>query len=163
MSLKGTKSTVSYFISREFLSTAHKFPFIQKEENLAVSRQKEGDYNKSLRHGNSEPENPHSIEITDIRGRVLRGKKVELVKRPFCLAVCASIIIEFPRYKKNSTHFILSGVGETQAELLEEKERFMQFLLLSLKLFLGAREGLTGGTSSSPPLLFLMESLIRRR
>lgn len=62
-----------------FYPTAHKSPFICKEENLAVSRQKEGDYNKSLRHGNSVSENPCTTEITDIRDRVLRGKNVELV------------------------------------------------------------------------------------
>lgn len=163
MSLKGTKSTVSYFISRAFLSTAHRFPFIQKEENLAVSRQREGGYKKSLRHGNSESENPHSIEITDIRGRVLRGKKVELVKRPLSSSLCFHHYRVLLLYKKNSTNFILSGVGKAWAQLLGEKERFMQLLLLSLKLFLGASEGLTGGTSSSPPLLLLMESLIRRR
>lgn len=132
-----------------------------------MSRQKEGDYNKSLRHGSSVSENPHSIEITDIIDRVLRGKIVELVKRLLCLAVYAFIIQVPSLYKKfhDTTHFILSGVVEAQAQLLEEKERsiFMQFLLLSLKLFLGACEGLTGGTSSSPPLLFLMESLISRR
>lgn len=83
-----------------------------------MSRPKEGDYNKSLRHGNSLSENPHSIEITDIRVRVLRGKKVELVKRPLCLAVYASIIRVPLLYKKchDTTHFILSGVLEAQAQ-----------------------------------------------
>lgn len=171
MSLKGTKSTVSCFIPRAFFfhdgfsPTAQKSPFIQKEENLAVSRQKEED--KSLRYGDSVFETLHSIEITDIRARVLRGKKVELVKRPLCRAVSASIISVPSLYKKfyDTTHFILSGVVEARAQLLEEKERsiFMQFLLVSLKLFLDASERLIGGTSSSPPLLVLIESLIRRR
>lgn len=170
MSLKGTKSTVSCFIPRAFFfhdgfsPTAQKSPFIQKEENLAVSRQKE---DKSLRYGDSVFETLHSIEITDIRARVLRGKKVELVKRPLCLAVSASIISVPSLYKKfyDTTHFILSGVVEAREQLLEEKERsiFMQFLLVSLKLFLDASEVLIGGTSSSPPLLVLIESLIRRR
>lgn len=83
-----------------------------------MSRPKEGDYNKSLRHGNSLSENPHSIEITDIRVRVLRGKKVELVKRPLCLAVYASIIKVPLLYKKchDTTHFTLSGVLEAQVQ-----------------------------------------------
>lgn len=112
-----------------------------------------------MRHGNSVPKNPHSIEITDFIDGVLRGKKVELVY--------ASIIRVPSLYKKfhDTTYFILSGIVEARVQLLEEKGKsiFMQFLLLSSKLSLGASEEFTGGTSSSPPLLFLMESLIRKR
>lgn len=102
-----------------------------------MSRQKEED--KSLRYGDSVFETLQSIEITDIRARVLRGKKVELIRRPLCLAVSASTISAPSLYKKfyDTTHFILSGAVEARAHLLEEKERsiFMQFLLVSLKLF----------------------------
>lgn len=40
------------------------------------------------------------LKSQTFRGRVLREKKVELVKRPLCLAVCASIIMEFSCYTK---------------------------------------------------------------
>lgn len=33
-----------------------------------MTKQKDEDYNKSLRHENSVSENPRSIEITNIRG-----------------------------------------------------------------------------------------------
>lgn len=104
-----------------------------------MSRPKEGDYNKSLRHGNSVSENPHSTETTDIRVRVLKGKKVELVKRPLCLAVYASTIRVPSLYKKfhDTTHFILSEVLEAQALLSgrEGKKHIHAIFIALLKAF----------------------------